>query len=124
MSDISNIAPAVAPLAPARRRRRPYGYKQHVKKLGVGNMDGRSKVTKRVRQLAGELEREVGGAVGILQKQCIERAAMAAVISEDLHARRLRGEQISMDEIARAEELAASSLRAALAGRRVDKPAA
>jgi hypothetical protein len=85
------------------------------RKVGLSSLDGRSTAYKRARQIAAELERGFGGEVTQLQRQAIERAALMTVIAEDLAARRLRGEAVSLDELLRAEGVARRAVRAVLA---------
>src|SRR5260221_3763158 len=86
------------------------------------HLDGRTRGAKRARGLAAELAR---GWVGItpVQRQMLDRAAMLTALSEDLLARRLAGQPVSVDELLRAEGCAKRANRAVLAERPEPPPA-
>jgi hypothetical protein len=74
--------------------------------LTAKHLDGRTRGAKRARQIAAELIAAFGPAVTPVQKQAAERAAIFCALSEDLAARRLRGEAVSLDELMRLEGVA------------------
>jgi hypothetical protein len=67
--------------------------------LTAGHLDGRTRGTKRARQIAAELTADFGPEITETQKQAAERAAMLCALAEDLAARRLAGEAVSLDEL-------------------------
>jgi hypothetical protein len=74
--------------------------------LTVGHLDGRTRGSKRARQIAAELTGGFGPEITKTQKQAAERAAMLCALAEDLAARRLAGEAVSLDELMRLEGVA------------------
>jgi hypothetical protein len=99
----------VGPLSPARRK----GVTR--RRLGLGDLDGRSLEARRARQIARELEAGFAGQVTPVQHQAIERAALMVVLAEDLAARRLAGEAIPIVEVLRAEGVAKRAVAAIVA---------
>jgi len=71
--------------------------------LTVQHLDGRYRGAKRAKRIARELIAALGPSITPIQKQAAERAAMFCAIAEDLAARRLRGEAVSLDEVIRLE---------------------
>jgi hypothetical protein len=86
--------------------------------LTAGHLDRRTRGVKRARTIAAELERGWDGITPV-QRQAIERASMLSALAEDLLARRLAGQPVSLDELLRAEGCAKRAVRAVLAERPV-----
>jgi hypothetical protein len=86
--------------------------------MTVAHLDGRTRASKRARALAAELACGWDG-ITEKQRQDIGRAAVMCTIAEDLAARRLSGQAISMDELLRAEGVARRVVRDILAERPV-----
>jgi hypothetical protein len=84
--------------------------------LTAGHLDRRTRGVKRARTIAAELERGWDGITPV-QRQAIERASMLSALAEDLLARRLTGQPVSLDELLRAEGCAKRAIRAVLAER-------
>jgi hypothetical protein len=84
--------------------------------MTVAHLDHRTRASKRACALAAELARGWDG-ITEGQRQDIDRAAAYTAIAEDLAARRLSGERISMDELLRAEGVARRAVRAIVAER-------
>jgi hypothetical protein len=88
-----------------------------VRLLTVGHLDRRTVASRRARVLAAELERDFGGGITKLQRHAIDRAAALSAIAEDLAARRLAGQPVSLDELLRCEAVAKRAVKAVLAER-------
>jgi hypothetical protein len=86
--------------------------------LTVGHLDRRTRAAKRARTIAAELARGWDGITQV-QQQAVERAGMLCAIAEDLLARRLAGQPVSLDETLRAEGCAKRAIRSVLAARPV-----
>src|SRR5258705_14017699 len=80
------------------------------------HIDRRTRGSKRARSIAAELARGWDG-IPTVQQQAVERAGMLCAIAEDLLARRLAGQPVSLDETLRAEGCAKRAIRAVLAAR-------
>ena len=80
-----------------------------------GHIDGRTRAGKRARAIAAELEAGFGGEATAVQRQSIGRAAVLCALAEDLGARRLAGQPVSLDELLRVEGVAKRAIRAVLA---------
>jgi len=74
--------------------------------LTVAHLDGRYRGAKRAKRIAAELIAAFGPSITPIQRQAAERAAMFCALAEDLAARRLRGESVSLDEVIRLEGVA------------------
>jgi hypothetical protein len=83
--------------------------------LTVGHLDFRTRAAKRARAIAAELELGFGGETTAVQKQAIGRAAVLCALAEDLGARRLAGQPVSLDELLRTEAVAKRAIAAVLA---------
>jgi hypothetical protein len=79
------------------------------------HVDGRTRGSKRARAIARELESAFGVGITAVQRQSIARASMLTALAEDLLARRLAGQPVSLDELLRAEGCAKRAIRAVLA---------
>jgi hypothetical protein len=69
----------------------------------VRDIDGRTRGTRRARQIAAELIASLGSQITKEQKQAAMRAGIFCALAEDLAARRLAGEAVSLDEAIRLE---------------------
>jgi len=67
------------------------------------DVDGRYRGARRARKIARELIGAFGPGITAAQRQAAERAAMLCALSEDLAARRMAGEPVSIDEMIRLE---------------------
>jgi hypothetical protein len=76
------------------------------KLVTVRDIDGRTRGAKRARQIAAELIASFGPQITKTQKQATMRAAMFCALAEDLAARRLAGQAVSLDELIRMEGVA------------------
>jgi hypothetical protein len=90
--------------------------------LTAGHLDGRTRGSKRARSLAAELACGWDGITEV-QRQAVERAGMLCALAEDLLARRLAGQPVSLDELLRAEGCAKRAVRAVIAERPVKRAA-
>jgi hypothetical protein len=77
-----------------------------------GHIDGRTRAGKRARAIAAELEASFGDGITKGQRRSVESAAVLSVIAEDLAMRRLAGQPVSLDELLRAQGVAARAIRA------------
>jgi hypothetical protein len=83
--------------------------------MTVAHLDRRTRASKRAREVAAELEQGFGAEITKTQRQDIGRAAVLCAIAEDLGARRLAGQPVSLDELLRVEGVAKRAIRAVLA---------
>jgi hypothetical protein len=83
--------------------------------LTAGHLDGRTRAAKRARAVAAELELGFRGETTAVQRQAIGRAAVLCALAEDLGARRLAGQPVSLDDLLRVEGVAKRAIRAVLA---------
>jgi hypothetical protein len=83
--------------------------------LTVMHLDGRCRSSKRARAIVVELEAGFGDAITKVQRQAISRAAILCAIAEDLAARRLAGQPVSLDELLRVEGVSRRAVRSILA---------
>jgi hypothetical protein len=100
--------------APVPARKRRLWTAQHV--------DRRTRGSKRARKLAAELARGFGTGITEVQRRACEQAGMLAALAEDLAARRLAGQPISINELLRAEGVAKRAIKAVLAERPAPEP--
>jgi hypothetical protein len=77
-----------------------------------GHIDGRTRAGKRARAIAAELEAGFGDGITKGQRRSVESAAVLSVIAEDLAMCRLAGQPVSLDELLRAQGVAARAIRA------------
>jgi hypothetical protein len=85
--------------------------------LTAGHLDGRTRAAKRARAVAAELELGFRGETTAVQRQAIGRAAVLCALAEDLGARRLAGQPVSLDELLRVEGVAKRAIAAVVAER-------
>jgi hypothetical protein len=91
--------------------------------MTVEHLDRRTRASKRAREIAAELARGWDGMITAVQQQAVERAGMLCALAEDLLARRLAGQPVSLDELLRAEGCAKRAVRTVLAERPKPLPA-
>lgn len=66
------------------------------------HLDGRTRASKRAKELTVIFEAALGGAPSPSQRLAIQRAAMLSAIAEDAAARQLAGEPVDLDQVTRA----------------------
>jgi hypothetical protein len=88
-------------------------------------LDGRTRSTRRMRELQRALQRELGHKPNELERTAIERVCVLAAIAEDARTRLLSGkpDAPSLDAVTRADNCARRALRDLRAMKRTGKPA-
>jgi hypothetical protein len=107
-ADSADIATDIA-AGPAVKRSRK------ARLMTVAHLDRRTRASKRAREVAVELEQGFGTEITKRQRQDIGQAAVLCAIAEDLAARRLAGQLVSLDELLRTQGVAKRAIRAVLA---------
>lgn len=79
----------------------------------VRDLDGRTRASRRARELAAGFERDLGGDMSPGRRLAIERAAAMVALAEDAQARRLAGDQtVSLEDVVRIDNAAARAVKA------------
>ncbi len=78
----------------------------------IRDLDGRTRVARRVRELVATFVRDLGGAPSPSQAAAVQNAAASIVLAEDARARRLAGDaSVSLADIVRMGNIADRQLR-------------
>jgi hypothetical protein len=79
----------------------------------VRDLDGRTRASRRARELAAGFERDFGGDMSSGRRLAIERAAAMVALAEDAQTRRLAGDQsVSLEDVVRIDNAAARAVKA------------
>jgi nucleotide-binding universal stress UspA family protein len=93
----------------------------------VADLDGRTRASRRARELATTFAEEIGGSLSSAQRLAVERAAALSALAEDARVRHLAGDtSVSLEDIVRIDNASARAVKALGLGarKREQKPGA
>src|SRR5262252_8413274 len=90
----------------------------------IGDLDGRTKASRRARELAATFEEELGGNLSAAQRLAVERAAALTALAEDARVRHLAGDAgVTLEDVVRVGNASSRAVKAlGLARKREQKP--